>query len=118
MKTYEDILRYIGYPTINRLFELEHSELSDFVERGVAYIISGKLNLKCLTSTGLVFSKIGDNETVVKLYSKFEYIKDKEVENIIDLGDFIKVKLLEQRINVSSSKILYVEISKKLINYT
>lgn len=115
MKTYEEILRYIGYPTINRFFELENYELTDFVEGGVAHIVGHGLNLRSITSTGRIFSKVDDRETVVKLYSKFEYIKDNEVENIVDLGDFIKVKLLEQRINVSSSKILYVEISKKFI---
>lgn len=115
MKTYEEILRFIGYPTINRFFELEKYELTDFVERGVAHIISGKLNLRPLDSTGFKFSKVDSRETVVKLYSKIEYIKDKDIEKLVDLGDFIKIKLLEHQINVSSSKFLYVEISKKFI---
>lgn len=115
MKTYEEILKFICYPTVNRLFELEGSELTDFVIRGAAHIVSHGLNLRGIDSTGLNFSKVDDRESVVKLYSKFEFVKDKDIEDIVDLGDFIKVKVIEQRMNISTSKVLYVEISKKLI---
>ena len=116
MKTYEEILKFIGFPTINRFYELENCEFTDFVIKGIAHIVKGTLNLKILDSTGRIFSKRYDDEAIVKLYTKIEYIKDNDkIENIVDLGDFIRVKVLQHNINVSSARVLYVDLKTKLI---
>lgn len=115
MTNYQKILKIIGYSTINRLFELEGYKFTDFVENGVKYIIKNTLNLKVLDSNNENYSNRNNDESVVKIYSIVEYTKDKKVDDIVDIGDFFKVKILESSLNISSTKVLYVEINKKLL---
>lgn len=109
---YEEILKFINYPTIKRLFEIEGLELTPFVLGGVAYIIKHTLNL---TDCGNNTLSDKEGNSMIKYYTTFEFVKDRKVENIVDLGDVIKVKVLESRISVASAKVLYIEINKKLI---
>lgn len=113
------IFKFIGCPTINRFYELEKCKITPFVENGVKYIIMKTLNLKVLDSNNESFSSDRYNdEMTVKIYSTIEFVKDKKIKDIIDLGDKLKIKVLEDKLNISSSKILYVEINKKLLKWT
>ena len=113
MTDYEKVLMLVKYPTLNELYELEHSELSSFVVHGMKYIIQHSLNLTKLDSIGMCYGeKSNSNNTVVKIYTSFEFVKEKPVEDFVDLGDVIKFKIFEHNLSISSSKVLFVEINK------
>lgn len=115
MNDYQKLLKLIGYPTISELYELEHSELSDFVIRGVKHIILDSLNLRALDSNSENYAERHTCKQVLRIYTSFEYIKEKPVEDFVDLGESIKVKIIEWNINVSSSKVLFIEINKPFL---
>lgn len=113
MNDYEKILQLIKYPTLCELFKLENSELTSLAVRGMKEIIKNSLNLTVLDSVSTCYAKnSSSNTTVVRIYTSFEYIKEKPLENFVDLGDVVKIKIIEWQLNISSSKVLFIEINK------
>jgi len=117
MTDYEKVLMLVKYQTLNELFELEYSELSDFVVSGMKYIIQHSLNLKKLDSNAETYSERDSYDRVVKIYAKFVYVKDNPVEDFVELDDVIKFKIFEWKMNVSTSKVLFVEINKVYLKH-
>lgn len=95
--TYENALKLLPYGTILEFFKLEDYVLSDFVVRGVYHMIKDSLNYPII-------------------HTKFEYTKDKSVDVITEFDEFVRVVLLQDQINISSTKVLYCDISKKYFN--
>jgi hypothetical protein len=112
---YNKILKKFSIGTIQKLFELENNKCSEFVLKGVCYIISHSLNLVVGDSDGRSYLDRFTNERMASIYSTIEW-----TANIVDYKenklkpDFIIIKLLQQEINVLSSKVICLEINKKL----
>ena len=115
---YEQALKSFPIGTINRLYELEKFEFTDFFYGGVRrFLMSNFRNLRILTggSSELRLGDFGYN-LALRMYLKFEKTTDivdyEEIEN-----DFVKLKLFSKKINVFSSRVIYVEILKKHLFY-
>jgi hypothetical protein len=105
-----DILKHIGYPTIQRLFELENYKVNDMVISGVTYIIEHGLNLRPLDTTGRVLYKFPNHIP----YAIIEYKIDdtKKIKEFEDDGTYVRVPVVKEEINVYSTKVIYVKILK------
>lgn len=108
---YQKILDFVGYKTINRLFELENFIINDLVTGGINYILRNKLNLENGDSNRETLLQNGTNELMIKIKVVFEHTP--EIVDYVDLGDFVRIKLLTQEISVYSTKVVYLEINKK-----
>lgn len=114
---YNKLLNLINYPTIYRLYELENHELTDFVIRGIKYIIENKLNLRALDSDYKTYAQkyTGNNNCLVEYNVVFEYIKEKPITLLSETKDTVTIAVIEQQINVSTSKVLYLELNKEFL---
>jgi len=109
----EILKRFIGYPTINRLFEIENYEISDFVLSGVIYILERKLNCKNIDSTRRKFWGRMTNEFMFEVFLKFE--KTTDVVEYNEESDFVTIALLTEEISVFSTKVIYLKMNKSAI---
>lgn len=117
MTEYQKVLQLLRYPTLIELFRLENSELTNFVVRGIKNIIKESLNLEQLDSLGKNYGEKykNKNSSVISIYTNYEYVKEMPDIDFKDLGKTIKFKIIEHKINVSSSKFLYIEINKEYL---
>ena len=130
-KTYDTMLRQIGYGTIKRLFEIEGT-INDFVLETVKKIITGRsyslfggnsLNgvlLHCEPNPeGRLLTS--DHTFVGKIYREFVVSPDKSFKEIVDYCDweedpnYYKIKVLEEKFMVAVTKVIYLVIKKELI---
>jgi hypothetical protein len=108
------IHRHIGFGTLNRFFELENYEITDFVINGVCYMIRNYTGFKSIDSTGKRLCNYQD-ELMIELYT--EFVGNEKIIDCTELNsDFYKVKLLSQPINVSTTKVIFMNFNKKLLN--
>lgn len=117
MDDYNKVLRLLSYSTLYFLYEDNNSELSDYVVRGIKSIIQHSLNLNMLDSNAETYGERGKLDyKVVKIYTSFEYVKEKPVEdfslftivqNIIETFSFIFYIILYEETKISNRKILY-----------
>lgn len=113
-ENYKKALTFCNHGTMLRLFELEGCKIDDFVERGVKDFASHSLGIRAIDSTHTSFGDSRGN-IKAKIYSKFE--KTTDVIDYLDLNtEFVRVKLLEQILNVYSSTVIYIELHKKSFN--
>jgi hypothetical protein len=121
-KTYDTMLRQIGYGTIKRLLEIEGGTINDTVLGGVRYIVLSKLNINynLYESDGKISTK--DYESVGKIYREFVVSPDKSFKEIVDYCDweedpnYYKIKVLEEKFMVAVTKVIYLVIKKELIH--
>jgi hypothetical protein len=104
-------LKIISISTLERIFELEHFKLNDTVIAFTGKLIKNKLDLRILDSTGLVLGDSSCNR-ICEIFYKFEHILNNPVADIIESDDTYLIKLLEQSINISTAKVLYIKINK------
>ena len=110
-----EILNKIGYPTIERFLELENNAINDFTLKGVAYLIRHRMNLRPLDSTGLNFYRFLTGESYIKIEKRFE--KTSDIKEYVDNGDYERIVLFKEKINVFSSKVIYITIKKIKITF-
>lgn len=103
----------VGFGTLNRFFELENYELTDFVVKGVVHMIRNYTLLKNIDSTGRRLCN-HQNELMIEIYTDF--VPNEKVIDCVELNkDFYKIVLLTQQINVITKKVLYMNINKNLL---
>lgn len=117
MKTYQEILDFVRYKTMNHLLELENFKINDLVMGGIHYILKHlKFEYQYLVtgdSEKRTLLSPYDNELMIEIKVVFEHTP--EIVDYVDLGDFVRIKLLTQEISVFSTKVVYLEINKKLL---
>lgn len=112
-KIWQKATGYVGFGTLNRFFELENYELTDFVVKGVIHMIHNYTLLKNIDSTGRRLCN-PENELMIELYTDF--VANEDVIDCVELNeDFYKVVLLTQQMNMITKKVLYMNINKKLL---
>lgn len=113
---YKLALQKIPYGTIKELFRLEGEVINDFVIKSVHFFLSKSIyGLRKLDSNHTILGDFFTEEKMIELITKFEFTKDSNVDQCVDNGDTVRISLLEQPINVSSTKVLYLEINKKFL---
>lgn len=105
-----EILNIIGYPTIEEFLRLEKYAINDFTLKGVAYLISSLMNLRPIDSTGLNFYRFPVRESYVKIEKTIE--KTSDIKEYVDNDEYEKIALVKEKINIYSSKVIYVIIKK------
>jgi hypothetical protein len=117
-KLRDKIYSYIGYPTMERLFEMENEVISNFFLNGIAFCISGFCNLKYIDSTRRNLAHRLTNETVIRIEDELSYVEDLESLKKIDITEvdgFYKLRLFRQIISVGRVHLVYLYIKKDVI---
>lgn len=111
------ICNYVGFSTMDRLFELEGERITNFFINGLAFCIAHYCDLKYIDSTRRNFAN-KTNKTVIRIEDELSYLEDleslKKIE-VTEVNGFYKVRLFHQIISMGQVHLVYLYIKKTLI---